>query len=76
VTIGIAYHGSVDLGRFDDVVLLVRGTNTGPGVNGSELTGRTMTLQGAPIIQLEGVKIRSDKCYFDRKALDKQFEPN
>jgi len=34
-----------------------------------------MTLQGASIIKLEEDKIRSDKCYFDRKALDKQFEP-
>jgi len=55
---------------------LVRGTNTGPGADGSEPTGRTMALQGASIIQLEGDKIRSDKCYFDRKALDKQFEPS
>jgi hypothetical protein len=55
---------------------LVRGTNTGPGADGSEPTGQTMTLQGASIIQLEGEKIRSDKCYFDRKALDKQFQPN
>jgi hypothetical protein len=54
----------------------VRGTNTGPGADGSEPTGQTMTLQGASIIQLEGEKIRSDKCYFDRKALDKQFQPN
>jgi predicted ester cyclase len=55
---------------------LVRGTNTGPGADGSEPTGRTITLQGASIIQLEGDKIRSDNAYFDRKALDKQLEPN
>jgi len=35
-----------------------------------------MTLQGDSIIQLEGDKIRSDQCYFERKALDKQFESN
>jgi hypothetical protein len=28
------------------------------------------------IAQLGGNKIRSDQCYFDRKTLDKQFEPN
>ena len=45
------------LGRFDDVVLLVRSTNTGPRADGSEPTGRTMTLQEASIIQLEGDKV-------------------
>jgi hypothetical protein len=33
------------------------------------------SFKGASIIQVEGDKIRSDQCYFDRKALDKQLEP-
>ena len=53
-----------------------RGTNTGPGADGSEPTGRTVSFKGASIIQVEGDKIRSDQCHFDRKALDKQLEPN
>jgi predicted ester cyclase len=52
------------------------GTNTGPGADGSEPTGRTVSFKGASIIQVEGDKIRSDQCYFDRKALDKQLEPS
>jgi hypothetical protein len=43
--------------------------------DGSEPTGRTVSFKGASIIQVEGDKIRSDQCYFDRKALDKQLEP-
>jgi SnoaL-like polyketide cyclase len=54
---------------------LVRGTNTGPGADGSEPTGRSFSFKGASIIQVEGDKIRSDQAYFDRKALDKQLEP-
>jgi steroid delta-isomerase-like uncharacterized protein len=53
----------------------VRGTNTGPGGDGSEPTGRSVSFQGASIIRLEGDKILSDQTYFDRKALDKQLEP-
>ena len=55
---------------------LVRGTNTGPGADGSEPTGRTMTLQGASIIRVEGDKIRSDQSYFDGRAMDKQLQPS
>jgi hypothetical protein len=31
----------------------VRGTNTGPGADGSEPTGRTVSFQGASIIRVE-----------------------
>jgi predicted ester cyclase len=55
---------------------LIRGTNTGPGADGTEPTGRTLSFKGVSLIQVEGDKIRSDQCYFDRKALDKQLQPN
>jgi steroid delta-isomerase-like uncharacterized protein len=54
---------------------LVRGTDAARS-DGSKPTGRSFTIQGASIIQVEGDKIRSDQAYFDRKALDKQLEPN
>ena len=53
----------------------VRGTNTGPGGDGSEPTGRSVSFQGASIIRIEGDKILSDQTYFDRKALDQQLAP-
>jgi hypothetical protein len=54
---------------------LVRGTNTGQGVEGGAPTGQTITLKGASIIQLEGDKIVSDQCYFDRVAVAEQLQP-
>jgi steroid delta-isomerase-like uncharacterized protein len=54
----------------------VRGTNTGPGGDGSEPTGRSVSFQGASIIRVEGDKIRSDYAYYDRKGLDEQLAPN
>jgi steroid delta-isomerase-like uncharacterized protein len=53
----------------------VRGTNTGPGGDGGEPTGRSVSFQGASIVWLEGDKIRSDHAYFDRKGLDEQLAP-
>jgi predicted ester cyclase len=53
----------------------VRGTNTGPGSDGSEPTGRTVSFQGASIIRVEGDKVLSDLTYFDRKGLDEQLAP-
>ena len=53
----------------------VRGTNTGPGGDGSEPTGRSVSFQGASIIRVEGDKILSDQTYFDRKGLDEQLAP-
>ena len=54
---------------------LVRGTNTGQGADGSAPTGRTLTLKGASVIQVEGEKIVSDQCYFDRGAIAEQLQP-
>jgi hypothetical protein len=39
---------------------LIRGTSS----------GKEFSLKGASIIHVEGDKIRSDECYFDRKALE------
>jgi hypothetical protein len=52
---------------------LLRGTDAAR-TDGSKPTGRSFTIKGASIIRLEGDKIRSDQCYFDRKVLDKQLE--
>ena len=54
---------------------MIKGTNTGQGVDGSAPTGRTVSLKGASIIQVEGDKIASDHTYFDRAAFDEQLEP-
>jgi predicted ester cyclase len=53
---------------------LVTGTNTGERREGPP-TGRSVSIKGASIIQLEGDKIASDQCYFDRAAFDEQVEP-
>ena len=55
---------------------LVRGTDVGPRADGSKGTGRTFSIKGASIIQLEGDKIILDQCYFDGRALDKQLAPS
>jgi SnoaL-like polyketide cyclase len=55
---------------------LVRGTDVGPRADGSKGTERTFSIKGASIIQLEGDKVRSDQCYFDGRALDKQLQPS
>jgi predicted ester cyclase len=53
----------------------VQGTNTGQGADGSEPTGRALTLTGASIIRVEGDKVVSDQCYFDRVAIAEQLQP-
>ena len=54
---------------------LVHRTSTGQGADGSAPTGGTVTLKGASIIQVEGDKIVSDQCYFDRVAVAEQLQP-
>lgn len=51
---------------------IMRGTATGPGIDGGAPTGRPFAVKGASILQVEGSKIRSDNCYFDRKAFEEQ----
>ena len=51
---------------------LLTGTNTGQRIEGPP-TGRSVSIKGASIIQLEGDEITSDQCYFDRAAFDEQL---
>ena len=53
----------------------MKGTNTGKLADGSEPTGRAIDMKGASIIQVEGDKVVSDQCYFDRVALIEQLQP-
>ena len=53
----------------------ITSTNTGQGMDGSAPTGRAFTFKGPSIAQVEGDKIVSDHCYFDRLALAEQPEP-
>jgi len=52
---------------------IVTGTNTGPGMDGSEPTGRPVSFNGASIIQIEGDKLRSENAYFDPKIMEGQL---
>jgi hypothetical protein len=52
---------------------IVRGTNTGPGADGSDPTGRVVSFKGASIIQIEGDKIRSELAYFDPNLMEEQL---
>jgi predicted ester cyclase len=54
---------------------MLKGTNTGKGTDGSEPSGRTLAMKGASIIKVEGDKVVSDQCYFDRVALVEQPQP-
>jgi hypothetical protein len=52
---------------------LLRGTNSGPLTDGSAATGRTVTVPGNDVIQVEGDKIRSVEVNYDRQAADDQL---
>ena len=52
---------------------LLRGTNTGPLMDGSPATGRTITLPGNDVMVVEGGKIRSVEVSYDRQAADAQL---
>ena len=52
----------------------LQGTNTGERIEGPP-TGRSVSIKGASIIRLQGDKIISDQCYFDRTAFDEQLAP-
>ena len=54
----------------------LRATDVGPRADGSNGTGRTFSIKGASIVQVEGEKVRSDQSYFDGRALDKQLQPS
>jgi hypothetical protein len=67
--------GEIEPGLVADHWLL-RATDVGPRADGSKGTGRTFSIKGASIVQVEGDKVRSDQSYFDGRALDKQLAPN
>jgi len=48
----------------------VRGTATGPGMDGSAPSGDALNFQGTSIVTVKGDKIRLDQAYFDRKAFE------
>ena len=59
-------------------VLLVSGANvnakafichTGPLMDGTPATGRTVAYPGASFVQVEGDKIRSEQTYVDRQTV-------
>lgn len=52
---------------------LLRGTNSGPLMDGSAATGRTVPVPGNDVIQVEGDKIRSVEVTYDRQAADDQL---
>jgi steroid delta-isomerase-like uncharacterized protein len=52
---------------------LACGTNTGPLADGSQPTGRPVTLPGASFTQVESDKIRSEQAYHDRQTMDEQL---
>jgi predicted ester cyclase len=52
---------------------LLRGTNSGPLMDGSAATGRTLTLPGNDVIAVEGGKIHSVEVSYDRQAVDAQL---
>jgi steroid delta-isomerase-like uncharacterized protein len=54
---------------------VLRGTNTGPGLDGAPPTGHALTLHGATFLQIEGDKIRSERVYYDRQAIAEQLGP-
>ena len=51
---------------------VVRGTNTGPGLDGTPATGRAIKLPGATFFQVQGDKIRSEYVYHDRQTIAEQ----
>jgi steroid delta-isomerase-like uncharacterized protein len=53
--------------------LIIHGTHTGPFMDGTPPTGRTVAYPVAIFTQVEGDKIRSDRVYFDRQTAAEQL---
>ena len=49
--------------------LIIHGTHTGPFMDGTPPTGRTVAYPGASFVQVEGDKIRSQHDYLDRQTV-------
>lgn len=54
---------------------MLHGTNTGPLMDGTPATGRTVAYPGASLVQVqvEGDKIRSEHVYLDRQTVAEQL---
>ena len=52
---------------------MLHGTHTGPLIDGTPPTGRTVAYPVATFTQVEGDKIRSDHVYFDRQTVAEQL---
>ena len=52
---------------------VLHGTHTGPFMDGTPSTGRTVSYAGASFTQVEGDKIRSEHVYFDRQMVAEQL---
>jgi steroid delta-isomerase-like uncharacterized protein len=48
---------------------MLHGTHTGPLMDGTPPTGRTVSYPGASFVQVEGDKIRSEHVYVDRQTV-------
>jgi predicted ester cyclase len=53
--------------------LMLRGTHTGPFMDGTPATGRTVAYPLASFAQIEGDKIRSQHIYLDRQTVAEQL---
>ena len=51
----------------------LRGTHTGPLMDGTPPTGRTVAYPGASFVQVEGDKVRSEHVYLDRQTAAEQL---
>jgi steroid delta-isomerase-like uncharacterized protein len=52
---------------------VLHGTHSGPFLDGTPPTGRTVSYPGASFIQVEGDKIRSEHIYLDRQTVAEQL---
>jgi predicted ester cyclase len=55
------------------VQLILHGTNTGPLIDGSPPTGRTVSFPLASFAQIKGDKIHSEYIYLDQQTIAEQL---
>jgi len=53
--------------------MVLHGTHTGPLMDGTPATGRTVPYPGDSFVQVEGDKIRSEHTYLDRQTVTEQL---
>ncbi|HYZ72177.1 MAG TPA: ester cyclase [Chthoniobacterales bacterium] len=52
---------------------VIHGTHTGPFMDGTSPTGRTVVYAGASFVQVQGDKIQSEHVYLDRQTVAEQL---